>query len=151
MSRVIDRPGSAVGLLLKQQGAILIGRKLDGTTKGQFSTPGGWIEYGETPMVAGERELLEETGLTLVKGELAAAVHTVDHTAHRHFFTYYILVHQASGQVKNMEPHKCKEWIYANDYRQIPGPLVCSLHAIVFPQLPYELPGCEAQILWRNF
>ena len=51
------------GIFLYQGKNILILRKSEGRYKGQWSGPGGHIEWGETPKQAAIRELKEETGI----------------------------------------------------------------------------------------
>lgn len=48
---------------LYQKDKILILRKSSGKYKGQWSTPGGGMEFFETPKQAAVRELKEETGI----------------------------------------------------------------------------------------
>ena len=38
--------------------------------KGMLSLPGGFMETGETPLECGARELLEETGLQIIRADL---------------------------------------------------------------------------------
>lgn len=61
-------------IFLYQNKNILILRKSGGKYKGEWSGPGGRIEWGETPKQAAIRELKEETGLDyhLLKGEETA-------------------------------------------------------------------------------
>ncbi len=58
-------------LVLDHEGVLLIKR---GTppSKGSWSLPGGKVEFGESLTEALEREVLEETGLHVQVGELAA-------------------------------------------------------------------------------
>jgi len=60
---------AAVFLISRKKFLIL--RKRDGSRKGQWSGPGGHIEWGETPKQGAIRELKEETGIVYdkLKGE----------------------------------------------------------------------------------
>ncbi|MDO5710830.1 MAG: NUDIX hydrolase [Micrococcales bacterium] len=63
-------PASAGALLFDEGGRLLI---LKPTYKPGWTIPGGIMEAdGETPWEACRREVLEETGLTVVRGRLAA-------------------------------------------------------------------------------
>ena len=42
------------------------------TADGRWTLPGGWIDLGESPAYATEREVLEETGMRVVAEKLAA-------------------------------------------------------------------------------
>lgn len=63
-------PASAGALLWNRKGRLLV---LDPTYKGGWTLPGGVMEAdGETPWEACQREVLEETGITVTSGALAA-------------------------------------------------------------------------------
>ena len=42
------------------------------TADGRWTLPGGWIDLGESPAYAAEREVLEETGMKVTAEKLAA-------------------------------------------------------------------------------
>lgn len=71
-----DKSHAAVVLAIvpdaAEQAAILLTRRAShlGRHSGQFALPGGRIEDGETPEVAGLRELTEEVGLSLPQSSL---------------------------------------------------------------------------------
>lgn len=52
-----------VSVLLFNRGKILLAERISTHENGKFGTPGGKVDYGETPDVTIARELLEETGL----------------------------------------------------------------------------------------
>ena len=45
--------------------SFLVAERISGPGKGSFTFPGGKIESGETPQLAAEREVRQETGLVL--------------------------------------------------------------------------------------
>jgi len=57
------RPETSVGAVVVRDDAILLIRRGRGVAKGQWSVPGGRVEWGETLAQAIEREVAEETGL----------------------------------------------------------------------------------------
>jgi 8-oxo-dGTP diphosphatase len=62
--RVIFRdPKAAAGVLVVQDGQVLLVRRGMGLGQGRWSIPAGFIEYDEDPAVTACRECLEETGL----------------------------------------------------------------------------------------
>jgi ADP-ribose pyrophosphatase YjhB (NUDIX family) len=73
-----DRQG-ADALVQDDGGRVLLVRRSD---DGRWAMPGGWIEPGETPSDAAERETLEETGLIVTDPRI---VHVYDRAGSRHF------------------------------------------------------------------
>ena len=64
-------PRLAVGaVVLREDGAVLLVRRARPPAVGSWTLPGGKVEPGETPEQAIAREVLEETGLHVVVGEI---------------------------------------------------------------------------------
>jgi len=64
--RVIFRdPKVAAGVLVEQDGKILLVRRSANPGQGRWSLPAGFVEYDEQPAVTASRECLEETGLEI--------------------------------------------------------------------------------------
>lgn len=59
------RPETAVGAVVIHDGRLLLIRRGRGPAIGQWSVPGGRVEWGETLAQAVEREVAEETGLAV--------------------------------------------------------------------------------------
>ena len=55
---------SVTGVVIKDS-KVLLARHTYGSGKGLYIVPGGYVEYGETPMEAVKREFFEETGVTV--------------------------------------------------------------------------------------
>jgi 8-oxo-dGTP diphosphatase len=64
------RPELSVGAVVVHDGSLLLVRRGHGPAAGQWSVPGGRVERGEMLAEAVVREVLEETGLECVCGEL---------------------------------------------------------------------------------
>ncbi len=76
-------PERAVGAVVVEHAALLLVRRGHEPEAGSWSVPGGRVEHGETLAQAVEREVLEETGLTVRCGELVGWVERID--ARHHF------------------------------------------------------------------
>ena len=58
-------PKVAVGLVVERDGCLLLVRRSGDPERGKWSIPAGFVDRGEDPVRAAEREGLEETGLRL--------------------------------------------------------------------------------------
>ena len=56
-------PKVAVAVLIEKEGTILFVRRVNEPGRGRWSLPAGFVDAGEDPLRAAERECLEETGL----------------------------------------------------------------------------------------
>lgn len=68
MSPAPDHPEVAVGAVVRRGDEVLLIRRARGTAVGQWSIPGGRVEFGEGLKAALAREVLEETGLEVRVG-----------------------------------------------------------------------------------
>ena len=85
----VRRPELAVGAIAVDDGALLLIRRGRGPGLGRWSLPGGRVEWGETMAQALVREVLEETGIECIVGEL---VGWVERMADAHHFAIFDFV-----------------------------------------------------------
>jgi 8-oxo-dGTP diphosphatase len=89
---------SRVGVyaILKYKSKFILIKKGKGPFKGRWDLPGGKLDFGETPIEALEREILEETGMKTRTSELVDALsyvyETKQETFHHTGIIYYIKV-----------------------------------------------------------
>lgn len=62
-----QEPSNVIIIPIFKKKFVLVCQKREPINKINFEFPMGWIDKGETPIKAGERELLEETGLKSLK------------------------------------------------------------------------------------
>ncbi len=75
MNNTQAAPVPAVGIVCLRGGEVLLIRRGNPPRQGEWSLPGGRIEWGETAAEAALRELLEETG---VQARLLGLIDVVD-------------------------------------------------------------------------
>ena len=63
-----EDPKVAAAVLVEQDGRVLLVRRVNEPYRGLWTLPAGFIDAGEDPAQAAERECLEETGLTVRDG-----------------------------------------------------------------------------------
>ncbi len=58
-------PKVAAAILIERDGRVLLVRRVNEPHRGLWTLPAGFVDAGEDPKAAAERECLEETGLTV--------------------------------------------------------------------------------------
>lgn len=72
-----DRPIVGAGMLVIENGKILLIKRKNEPNKGLWSIPGGMVKLGESPEEAAVREFREETGLEAVVENLLGVFNVV--------------------------------------------------------------------------
>ena len=60
-----DDPKVAAAVLVEQDGRVLLVRRINEPYRGLWTLPAGFVDAGEDPARAAERECIEETGLSV--------------------------------------------------------------------------------------
>lgn len=68
-------PKVGVGVLLVEDGLVLLVRRGVEPEKGKWSIPAGYVDHGEDPRETAAREVLEETGLVVSVDRLLDVYH----------------------------------------------------------------------------
>ncbi len=116
MAEEKKRVGAGFGVILEKGGKILLGKRHPDPDKadsafrsaGEWSLPGGKIEWGESLEDGAIRETKEETGIT-IKNPKVISVHNCKNE-HAHFLTVGLLTHEWKGEAQVMEPDEMTEW-----------------------------------------
>lgn len=82
-------PKVASAVLVEQDGKILLVRRALDPEKGKWTLPAGFIDAGEDPARAAERECLEETGLRVQVKELLTVLYGQEHPHGAHIIIFY--------------------------------------------------------------
>lgn len=94
---------------------VLLGKRLTSHGVGHWCTPGGHIEFGETPEEAARREVMEETGLELGRvrqSEALPYLNTFFHEDGKQYITLYLEGEYIGGEPVAKEPEKCAQWLW---------------------------------------
>ena len=82
-------PKVAVVAVIIQDGRVLLTRRANTPKQGFWTFPGGFVDAGEDPASAAERECLEETGLRVKVSSLVDVLSGQEHPRGAHILIVY--------------------------------------------------------------
>lgn len=85
------RPLVGVGAVVLSGNSLALMRRRNISGNGTWSTPGGYLDYGETPADCASRELEEEVGLKIRGFRFLALTNDVFQEHSRHFITIWMV------------------------------------------------------------
>lgn len=91
-----DKPRVAVGAVVIHNDCILLVKRGKPPAQGEWAIPGGSVELGETLQTAVEREIYEETGITIKAHKVIYTFDSIIKEGARTRFHYVILDFEAS-------------------------------------------------------
>ncbi len=97
-------------VILNEHNQVLLGLRTGSHGEGTWGFPGGKLEFFEDFEDCVMRETLEETNLTLEDLEYLTVTNDCFVTEGKHFATLFFKANNFSGELKVMEPNKCKKW-----------------------------------------
>ena len=117
-----------VGVFVHKRGEdgrtrFLLGKRKGSHGAGEWSLPGGHLEFNETLEACAIREVKEEVGIQVQRlYRLDAITNDIFRKEGKHYITIYMGCDYVSGEVKIMEPDKCTEWGWFT-WDSLPKPL----------------------------
>jgi len=87
-----EAPQVAAAAVVVHQGAVLLVRRAHPPRAGLWAVPGGMVKAGETLQEAAEREIREETGLTIRAGAPLHAFDLLEHDDQGRLRFHYVVV-----------------------------------------------------------
>jgi 8-oxo-dGTP diphosphatase len=110
-----SRPQLAVSAAIFREGKVLLVRRARFPAKGFYSLPGGRVEFGETLHEALQREVTEETALTIEIASLAAWREVVPSaTGGGHYVILSFAARWVSGEPELNEELDDYRWLAAD-------------------------------------
>ena len=120
------RPEVGIGVIVLRDHRILLGKRRNAHGTGDWSPPGGHLEFGETPENCAIREVREETGLTIENARLGGVTNDIFLSEQKHYVTLFIIADCPAGTPELLEPAKCEGWVWY-DWTTLPEPLFLPL------------------------
>ncbi|OEU61577.1 MAG: NUDIX hydrolase [Desulfobacterales bacterium S5133MH16] len=94
-----NRPLVAVGAVVFKEDKVLLILRAKPPAENHWTIPGGSVELGETLQEAAEREIWEETGLTIQAGEPVYTFDVIERDAKGAILFHYVIVDLAADYV----------------------------------------------------
>ena len=107
------RPEICVGAIARQGDALLLIERGRGAAIGEWSVPGGRVEFGESLAEAVRREMAEETGLDVVVGDVVDWVERI--SAEHHFVIVDFTVTVVDGTLRAGDDAADARWVPIGD------------------------------------
>lgn len=116
-----NHPKVGVGVMVFKEGKVLLTRRHGSHGDGEYSFPGGHLEYMESFEDCARRETAEECGL-MIKNIRFLYVTNVMKYAPKHYVHIGVVADWESGEPKILEPEKAEDWQWY-DLDNLPEPL----------------------------
>lgn len=107
-------PKVAAAILIEQDGRVLLVRRVNEPYRGLWTLPAGFVDAGEDPQRAAERECLEETGLTVQATSVLDVIAGREHPRGADFVIVY-RGEVISGELKAADDADQVEWFARAD------------------------------------
>ena len=119
-----DKPNVAVGAVVFKEERVLLVRRGQPPSEDLWAIPGGSVEIGETLQQAAEREILEETGITIRAEEPVFTFDVIDRDRAGKIRFHYVVVDLAAvyvaGDPKAGDDAAEARWVTAREIDELP-------------------------------
>jgi len=109
MSTLPPAPRVGVGVIITKGQEVLLLRRKNVHGAGTWSTPGGHLDFGESPAECAIRETREETGLDIETVQFRAITNDVFAAEGRHYITIWMEGRWSAGEPTVAAPYESSE------------------------------------------
>lgn len=118
----MERPKVGLGVLIRRENKILLGKRKNAHGEGSWCAPGGHLEGGESFEECVRRETEEEVGISIKNVRFAAVTNDIFTEESKHYVTIFMVADFEDGEVTLKEPDKCEKWEWF-EWNKLPEPL----------------------------
>ena len=116
-------PRAAVGAVVFHNAQVLLVRRGQAPAEGLWAIPGGSVKIGETLQQAAEREIFEETGVTIIAGDPVFTFDVIERDAEDRIRFHYVVVDLAAEYVAGIpragDDASQARWVSAEDAQRL--------------------------------
>lgn len=110
-----NNPVLGVGAVVFHNDRVLLVKRKNPPNQDQWCIPGGKVQTGESLKQAAEREILEETGITIRAGDPVYCFEIIDADDHNYVRYHYVVIdlvaEYVSGEPKASDDASHAAWI----------------------------------------
>ncbi len=110
-----------IGVFVLKKGRLLLAKRKGSHGAGEYASPGGHLEFGESFVDCAKRECREETGIE-IKNVRFLRLANLKKYDKGHYVDIGLLAEWKSGEPKVLEPEKAEGWDWY-DLDRLPKPL----------------------------
>lgn len=104
-----QKPKVGVGVMIFKDGKVLMTKRKGSHGAGEYSFPGGHLEYMESFEECAIREVREEAGIEIKNIKFQFVTNTKEYTP-KHYVHIGLIADWAYGEPQTLEPEKAEEW-----------------------------------------
>jgi len=112
-----ERPKVGIGVFVVNNDKIILQKRKGAHGAGEWSLPGGHLEFGESWEDAAAREVLEETGLKIKNIKFVGVTNDIFEKERLHYITIFMQGETDETNLVLKEPEKAEEidWFELNN------------------------------------
>jgi len=104
-----NNPAVGVGVLVIRNDQLLLLKRKNAHGSGTWSTPGGHLDFGESPEECAIREVKEETGVSIKELKFKAITNDIFKSQGKHYITIWLEAKHLSGEPMINAPYEVAE------------------------------------------
>jgi 8-oxo-dGTP diphosphatase len=122
-------PKVGVGVMIIKNGQVLLGKRKNAHGEGEFSFPGGHLEYMESFEECAIRETKEECGLEIANIRFQLLANLKIYTP-KHYVHIGLMADWLKGEPQVLEPERMVDWQWY-DLDNLPQPIFLASKIII--------------------